>query len=380
VSADKVLQDDTIYHNFSYVVQSEKNLVDFETPIKNIVHPSGLELISKTVVRSEDQAEIPVYANVDLIMPGNGTSNIQVSNSYSNVVIGNSTLFMPNVGSINYSNTRVNVGDLFIVIDSTRLPISRIVSNVVSNTQLEIYGDFIYAGQGLAKSNVEFTALTGTAATTNDSNVIVGTGTSFNTQLAANNLIKVNNEIREIITVTNSDHLIVNANLNYTSTAQTAYKLANTTLVVYGNTNGVYEMVQAGDNVSFNIAAANVMGAQTGTVQVFTTNTLVVGTSTSFLTQIKANDIVMINGQLKQVINIANDTVMNINTSASSNMSGKILYKRATSQNASVLSVSGNTMTLNIAYNANVSNLVYLVAPNLATEDLGFTVVTLTAY
>jgi hypothetical protein len=71
---------------------------------------------------------------------------------------------------------------------------------------------------------------------------------------------------------------------------------------------------------------------------------------------------------------------MNVNTSASSNMSGKILYKRATSQNASVLSVSGNAMTLNIAYNANVSNLVYLVAPNLATEDLGFTVVTLTAY
>jgi len=379
VSADKVLQDDTIYHNFSYVVQSEKNLVDFETPIKNIVHPSGLELISKTVVRSEEQSEIPVYANVDLIMPGNGTSNIQVSNSYSNVVIGNSTLFMPNVGSINYSNTRVNVGDLFIIIDSTRLPISRIVSNVVSNTQLEIYGDFIYAGQGLAKSNVEFTALTGTAAT-NGSNVIVGTGTSFNTQLAANNLIKVNNEIREIITVTNAVHLVVNTNLNYTSTAQTVYKLANTTLVVYGNTNGVYEMVQAGDNVSFNIAAANVMGAQTGTVQVFTTNAQVIGTSTAFLTQIKANDIVMINGQLKQVINIANNTMMNVNASFTSNTSGILLYKRATSQNANVLSVSGNTMTLNIAYNANVSNLVYLVAPNLATEDLGFTVVTLTAY
>jgi hypothetical protein len=139
-------------------------------------------------------------------------------------------------------------------------------------------------------------------------------------------------------------------------------------------------MVQAGDNVSFNIAAANVMGAQTGTVQVFTTNAQVIGTSTAFLTQIKANDIVMINGHLKQVINIANNTMMNVNASFASNTSGILLYKRATSQNANVLSVSGNTMTLNIAYNANVSNLVYLVAPNLATEDLGFTVVTLTAY
>jgi hypothetical protein len=88
----------------------------------------------------------------------------------------------------------------------------------------------------------------------------------------------------------------------------------------------------------------------------------------------------MINGHLKQVINIANNTMMNVNASFASNTSGILLYKRATSQNANVLSVSGNTMTLNIAYNANVSNLVYLVAPNLATEDLGFTVVTLTAY
>lgn len=380
VSADKVLQDDTIYHNFSYVVQSEKNLIDFETPIKNIVHPTGLELISKTVAKNELSAEAPTYANVDLIMPGNGTSNVQILNSYSNVVIGNSTLFMPNVGSINYSNTRVNVGDLFIVNDSTRLPISRIVSNIVSNTQLEVYGDFIYAGQGLVKSNVQFTTLTGVAATTTDSNEVVGTGAAFNTQLVANNLIKVNNEIREVITVTNANHLIVNANLNYTSTTQAVYKLANTTLVVYGNTNGVYEMVQAGDNVSFNIASGNVMGAQTGTVQVFTTNTLVVGTSTSFLTQLKANDIIIINGQLKQVINIANNTAMNVNTASSSNLTGRILYKRATTQNASVLSVSGNNITLNIAYNANVSNLVYLIAPNLATEDLGFTVVTLTAY
>jgi hypothetical protein len=379
-SADKVLQDDTIYHNFSYIVQSSKNLIEFETPIKNIVHPTGLELVSKTVLKNEKSADSVPSSNIDLIMPGNGTSNVQVLNSYSNVVIGNSTLFMPNVGSINYSNTRVNVGDLFIIIDSTRLPVSRIVSNVISNTQLEVFGDFIYAGQGLVRSNVEFVEITGIASTTNDSNVIIGSGSSFDTELIANNIIKVNNEIREIITVTNSEHLIVNANLNYTSTAQTVYKLSNTSLIVYGNTNGVYEMVQAGDNVSFNIAVANVMGAQTGTVDVYTTNALVLGTNTTFSTELKVNDMVMINGQLREVINIANDTIMNVNTSFSSNLTDMTLYKRATTQTANVVSVSGNNVTLNIAYNANVSNLVYLVAPNFAIENYGFTVVTLTAY
>ena len=139
-------------------------------------------------------------------------------------------------------------------------------------------------------------------------------------------------------------------------------------------------MVQAGDNVSFNIAAANVMGAQTGTVQVFTTNTQVIGSSTAFLTQLKANDVVMINGQLKQVINIANNTMMNVNAAALSAQSGIIYFKQATSQNANVLSVSGNNISLNIAYNANVSNLVYLVVPNLAIKNYGFTVVSLSVY
>jgi hypothetical protein len=172
----------------------------------------------------------------------------------------------------------------------------------------------------------------------------------------------------------------VNANLNFTSSGNTLQKLANTTLVVYGNTNGVYEMVQAGDNVSFNIAAANVMGAQTGTVQVFTTNTQVIGSSTVFSTQLKANDVVMINGQLKQVINIANNTMMNVNSASISAQSGIIYFKQATSQNANVLSVSGNNISLNIAYNANVSNLVYLVVPNLAIENYEYKVVSLSVY
>ena len=380
-SADKVLQDGTRYHNFSYMVQSEKSLADFQTPIFNIVHPSGLLLVAKTINKTEEDTATLLQSNVDLIMPGNGGSTVNVTNSYANVVTGTNTLFAPLANNINYSNTRVNVGDMIIINDGDRLPISKVVSNVVSNTVLYIAGDFIYRGQGLANSTITFDTLTGTANVTAACTHVIGNNsTAFNTELASNNIIKVNNEVREVISVTNSKHLIVNSAFTYSGTDNVAYKLANTVLMISGNSNSLDTIVQTGDNVSFNIAVANVMGAQTGTVQVFTTNGKVVGTSTLFTTQLKANDFVMINNQLRQVINIANATVMNVNTSFTSNVSGEILYKRATYQNANVVSITGNTMTLNIAYYATVSDLVYLVVPNLALEDHSYNVVTLSAY
>lgn len=379
-SADKVLQDGVKYHNFSYEIQSERSLAEFETPIHNIVHPSGLLLVSKTVSRSEETSATTSKSNVDLIMPGNLNSTVNVTNSYSNVVTGNLTIFAPNVGSINYSNTRVNVGDMIIINDGDRQPISKIVANVVSNTSLYITGDFIYAGQGAVNSNPVFSSVTGTATITSACTAVVGSGTSFDTQVFVNRLIKINNEFKTVASVTNAAHLVVNSAFTNGASGASLDQLANTVLTVSGNSNSLDTIVQAGDNISFNIAVANVIGAQTGTVQVFTTNGRVIGTSTQFTTQLKANDIVFINNQLRQVINIANATVLNVNSAFSANSSGLTVYKRATYQNANVVSVSSDTMTLNIAYNANVSNLVYLVVPNLALEDHSYSVVTLTAY
>lgn len=593
-SADKVLQDGTVYHNFSYIVQSEKPLVEYENSVKNIIHPSGLKLISKTLLMSDKETQIENLSNVDFILSRQeeGTANVQVANSYANVVTGNGTLFLPAPSTPEYANCRVNVGDMIIIDDGVRIPIAKIITNVVSNTSLEVEGDFIYAGQGLVSSNAQYTlvnatpttgctaspgtvttnppvtgtvtinpAVTGTVTinapitgtvnvsntsnvvtgnngstfTTNlvandiitvnnqtrkivsvtnskhlivntaftypgtdntayaRSNVVVGSGTTFNTNIAvgdvitinnevrevvsilsdtslnvnavftnygtgnslynqsnvvigsgtnfdpqinvgdiitinneirevtvrssdtylevnakftirgtgntlykanniilgtdtafttnlvANNLILVNNEIREVIAVTDATHITVNSPFTYYQTGKNVSVMSNTTLKVYGNTNTVSSMVQPGDNVTFNIATANLLLAQTGTVQVFTTNGKVVGTSTSFDTSLVPNDVIMIDNQVRQVINIASATVMNVNAVFSSNSTGELYYKRAGRQNANVVSVSANQITLNIAYGANVSNLVYLIIPNLAIENHGYNVVTLTA-
>ncbi len=46
LSADKKLQDRYKYHNFSYVLESDKQLREYNQTIKNIVHPSGSQLIA----------------------------------------------------------------------------------------------------------------------------------------------------------------------------------------------------------------------------------------------------------------------------------------------------------------------------------------------
>lgn len=498
-SADKVFQDGDIYHNFSYIVQSEKNLVEFETPIKNIVHPAGMSLISKTVLKQEKDQQYIAYPNVAIIMPGNGTEAVTIMNSYSNVVTGYQTLFLPNVGSVQYSNSRVNVGDLFIIEDGTRIPISRTVTAVNSNSVLTVDQNFLYAGQGKIRSNVSFGNIPGTVTvnpavsgtvninspitgtvnvvvgsnvvrgnnsttftsnltansilTINNevklvsnivnneymlvnsafmhsgtdnlaylaSNIIYGTGTNFNPQVnvgdivtinnevrkvtvvtsdtvlevnavftyagsgkslyKANNqvlgsgtyfdinlalpeIIKVNNQVREVVSIDSGTLLTVNTPFDYFGTGNTISQLSNSILTIYGNSNGVEELVLQSDNISFNIFPANLMMAQSGNVQIFTTNTKVVGNGTTFVGNVVANDIIMIGNQVKRVVNVSNNTVLNVNTVFSANDTGELVYKRASLINAEVVSVSGNTLTLNVAFNANVSNLVYIVAPN----------------
>jgi hypothetical protein len=652
VSADKVLQDGEIYHNYSYVIQSNKDLADYKSSLKNIAHPSGMKPISKRIIASESDSSVTDFPSVNYIKPINSSSNVQVLNPYSNVVTGNATAFTN-------STHKANVGDLFIISDpgNPLRSLSKIITSVDSATQLKIDGDFIYAGQGKVSSNKEYTQLTGTVTTNpavtgtftinppvtgtvkvnapitgsanvigsnaavigtvntaslsnvvtgnistgtlftalgandtirvnnqirkivsitnnyhlivnavftyggtdnlmyatsntvvantsngtsfttnlvandiivvnnqirqvvsipnanylivntpftyngtdnivyaksntvvgsgttfttniaigdiitingeirevisvgsngllnvnsqfsnyatgaslyNRSNVVVGvggnldpqvnvgdtitvnnqirkvtvrgagsdnylevnaifsfygtglplykqntivlgSGTNFSSTLVPNNYISVNNQIREVVAVTDGTHFVVNTPFTYYESGNNISKLSNTTVVISGATNSISDFIQVGDGISFNIAVANIVKAQTGTVQVFTQNAKVVGTSTNFTANLKSNDIVMIANQMRRVINIASATVMNLNTSFESGVSGEILYKQATYQNANVVSISGSNLTLNIAYGANVVNLVYQVAPNYSSADYSYKIITLTA-
>jgi hypothetical protein len=258
-SADKRLQDGDLYHNYSYIVQSEKNLVDFENSLKNIVHPAGMSVISKTVLKSYKDAESTPTSNVNYIKTPNFTGNLSatvtISNSYSNVITGNDTVFLEN-------KTKANIGDLFFIIDSSR-PLrtqSKIISAVNSNTDLEIVGDFIYIGQGKFSSNngnviaqissnvnaishfiatgdeIRFNVVNKTIqGTVNISgNTIIGNTTAPNTTYFLGNVVvgsqvTINNETRLVVQVTNNDYLEVSTDFNNPATDK--YMNANSILV-----------------------------------------------------------------------------------------------------------------------------------------------------
>ena len=574
-SADKVLQDNTIYHNFSYIIQAEKDLIEYENTIKNISHPAGMSLTAKRIAQSEDNAAIVLTSNADVLLSKYDSSRVSVANSRSNTITGFGTDFTSSIGG-GAANTKVNVGDLFILNysgaftansianDPSLRTQTKVVTEVLSNTSLNVEGNFVITGQGRANSNTVYSALTGTVlinpavtgtavlnpaisgtvnvneritgtvnvyttnvvvgnatsfttqvlvndiltinnqvrritsitnnqhllvnavfsnagtdnvaflsnvvvlgigtsfvgnvfigdiftvnneirevtfvsaadrlevnaaftypantqllylrsnvvtgsgtnfdpqinvgdiitinneprrvtVVTNDTtlqvnanythhatgasiykqnNIILGAGTNFTGQLAANDIITVNNQTREVITVTDGTHITVNAPFIYFGTGNSIHKLQNTIVQISGNVNAISDMIVAGDNLSFNIAVANVYKAQTGTVQIFTQNGKVVGTATAFSTDLVVGDFVTVNNEIRQVVNIASGTVMNVNSAFEDAATGTTLYRRATVQNANVVSISSNNITLNIAVPANVSGLVYHVIPN----------------
>ena len=574
-SADKVLQDNTIYHNFSYIIQAEKDLIEYENTIKNISHPAGMSLTAKRIAQSEDNAAIVLTSNADVLLSKYDSSRVSVANSRSNTITGFGTDFTSSIGG-GAANTKVNVGDLFILNysgaftansianDPSLRTQTKVVTEVLSNTSLNVEGNFVITGQGRANSNTVYSALTGTVlinpavtgtavlnpaisgtvnvneritgtvnvyttnvvvgnatsfttqvlvndiltinnqvrritsitnnqhllvnavfsnagtdnvaflsnvvvlgsgtsfdtdidigdiitvnseirevtfvsaadrlevnaaftypantqllylrsnvvtgsgtnfdpqinvgdiitinneprrvtVVTNDTtlqvnanythhatgasiykqnNIILGAGTNFTGQLAANDIITVNNQTREVITVTDGTHITVNAPFIYFGTGNSIHKLQNTIVQISGNVNAISDMIVAGDNLSFNIAVANVYKAQTGTVQVFTQNGKVVGTATAFSADLVVGDFVTVNNEIRQVVNIASGTVMNVNSAFEDAATGTTLYRRATVQNANVVSISSNNITLNIAVPANVSGLVYHVIPN----------------
>ena len=403
-SADKVLQDGKIYHNFAYVVESEKNLVDYETTIKNIAHPAGMSLIAKTLSRNDIERAVEYSSNVTSILSRNRTeggaaATVAVANSRSNVVTGTSTTFLPDANSVSlYANTRVNVGDLIIIDDDPddilvpevlRLPISKVISKINSNTELEVYGDFIYRGQGLVSSNNMFLRILGTSNTSgnqvsaNADSRYDGTYFQNNNPnpeapiISVNNIIRINGEVREVISVTNSTHFVVNSNFTSNVTLKPLEILSNTRLVVSGNVNVLSEIVRAGDNVSFNIVTANVYTAQTGTVTIFDTNATVIGSGTTFNTQLLVNDYIMVANQVRQVINISNATVLTVDSPYTSNANSMIYLKRATTQNARVNAVISNYIDINLWQYGNTTNAVYHVIPNLNSAHR-FKIVTLT--
>ena len=112
-----------------------------------------------------------------------------------------------------------------------------------------------------------------------------------------------------------------------------------------------------------------------GTANVFTTNTSVIGTGTSFNTQLLVGDQVMINGEIKLVSTITSNVLFNVNSAFSANSTGKFVRVFGIHLTGGQLYTQNTLPTVNITTsggsNANVQVVAIMGDGEQFTSSLG---------
>lgn len=125
VSADQRLQDSSYYHNYAYEIQSEKSIDDYRSTVLDVIHPAGMELNARFLMK--DKVNVAV----------NNTSNICISNTAGGLITA--VHYTTGLGGSGLADlaARANVGDL-IVINSNASPNLSFVRTIASVSQVPV--------------------------------------------------------------------------------------------------------------------------------------------------------------------------------------------------------------------------------------------------
>jgi len=177
-SSDKRLQDGRVYQNYSYVVESEKSLAEYQNSLNDIVHPIGMLMLSRTITRTQLYENIQIESKVYLNSGNPVGSAINVANSFANTVSGIDTVWA-NTGNV-YA---ANVGDMLYLIDSvyTNRSQAKLILDVVDDTTINVESDFTFIGSGKITTN-----------SGNNIVVISGNTVAIDTQIIAGDELRIN--------------------------------------------------------------------------------------------------------------------------------------------------------------------------------------------
>jgi len=247
LSADKKTQDSKTYHNYSYVIESGISLSEYKNSVMDIAHPSGMTMISRTVTHNDAVAPIQHQPAVYLNKSNPVGSTISVANSQLTTVNGISTTF----------TTSATANDMLLIIDTvaTLRSQAKTITSVTNNTSLIVSSDFCYLGQGRATTNTSsvvkidgnantvglfaavgdkisfnvavantYVAQSGTVSSYTSNVKISGSGTSF-TSLAVGDVIRINNQNKQIVNIASATVMNVNSVFSSNTTGQTYSKL-----------------------------------------------------------------------------------------------------------------------------------------------------------
>lgn len=313
--------------------------------------------IGDTITINNEIRRVVVIRNNTTLEVNSGFRFTSTGNSIylsSNLVTGNSTFF----------TTEVDVGDIITVNNE----IKKVVV-INSDTELEVNGVFSYFATGVDayRSNAE----------------VLGAGTLFEVDLSVGDYVKINNEIKSVESITSNTLMTVNSGFLAYATTENVSRMDNTTITIYGNTNTVFDFIASGDEISFNIAAANLMLAMAnGNAAITADETIVTGSGTYFTLDLSVGDVIMINNEIRLVTSVDDSTTLNVNSSFTNNASGEIIYKREYLVNAIVEfdtgTESGNVLLTDVVINANLETIVYKVIPDYSSTSYDYEIITVT--
>lgn len=193
VSSDKVIQDGTKYHNYSYVINTKQDYNTFRNSLTNLIHPAGTVAFVTRIDNNQIKVNGSATPDVAYIRDTGYTFNI--ANGSNNMV---ATEVSPSVSSV------VNVGDVIIL--ST---VSRQIS--------------------------------GTANVSDSSNVVFGLGTNFINDVQEGDVIYLSSGNTETVKSVTDANTIITQNTIYTNANDVTISLVfdDTKIATFVNANTI---------------------------------------------------------------------------------------------------------------------------------------------
>ena len=174
LSADKKTQDGKTYHNYSYIIESEKSLSDYQDSMNDIVHPIGMSMLARAIAKSEIVEQIKSNSEVAMVLSTTPVNTNVSASSYD--TLGRAYLR----GTMAPS---ANVGDMIRIGNRTLKQITAIAN---TNTTPSLSIDFTANTYDLFPANTTILTLESNTAfvgdgrirTTNNSNTLSVSGNS----------------------------------------------------------------------------------------------------------------------------------------------------------------------------------------------------------
>jgi len=224
-------------------------------------------------IQEHFSSEANVYISLGRVIgTGANTSNVQILNW----TINEKNSFYRNM----VAAKKITAADMQPVIPRVDWAANTIYDAYEDHINIFSYDDYYEIGTVNANSNTILSGTVNIAA----SNVVVGNGTSFDTFLFPSDQIVVNSAIKTVVSVTNATHLIVNSNFANTNTDSS---------ITFKN-NG----------------------------------TIIIGNSANFIGNVETGNVIVIDGESKEVITVRSNKVISLNSNLSVSLSNTTLSRK----------------------------------------------------